>query len=82
MILVFKLNVPALRTFIKGIGWKRNDKCWRSWKEKSRGTDLAPSPELVFSLRTTEMKMTINQMHFLKHQEMLVENTVLRENEF
>lgn len=68
MILVFKLNVPALRTFIKGIGCKSNNKRWRSWKEKSRGADLAQNPAWVFSMRTTEMKMTINQMHFLKHQ--------------
>lgn len=64
MILVFKWNVSALRTFIKGIGCKSNNKRWRSWEEKSRGTDLAQNSAWVFSFRTTEMKMTINQMHW------------------
>lgn len=41
MILVFKLNVPAFRPFIKGTGCKFNQKHWRSLKERAGGTDLA-----------------------------------------
>lgn len=41
IVLVFKLNIPAFRLFIKGTGCKLNNKHWRSWKERSGGTDLA-----------------------------------------
>lgn len=65
----FKLNVLAFRPFIKGTGSKFNKKHWRSQRERSRGTDVAQNTAQVFAIRTTEMKIIINQMHFLKHQD-------------
>lgn len=48
---------------------------------RKRNPDLAQNQAGVFSIRTTEMKMTIDQMHFVKHQAVPAENTtVFREN--
>lgn len=41
IVLVFKLNIPAFRLFIKGTGCKLNNKHWSSRKERSGVTDLA-----------------------------------------